>query len=170
MEEASSKSSLKYLNIKNLEIEKSSNVWNLHLEPKLDTRKAIVKARMMTGSYILQIDKHNNNSIDPTCPLYKADDETIFHLITTCPILSCIREKHFTIIKETILKKLTSETWTERFNTKLAIAKLVIDCTSFEGCIGNDNVLMSEIEKPTRNFLFQLHVTRLNVIRDQSQD
>jgi hypothetical protein len=29
---------------------------------------------------------------------------------------------------------------------------------------------MSEIEKHTRNFLFQLHVTRLNVIRDQSQD
>jgi hypothetical protein len=87
----------------------------------LETRKAIVKARMMTGSYILQIDKHkfNNNSIDPTCPLCKADDETIIHLITTCPILSCIREKHFTIIKETILKKLTSQTWTEIFNTKL---------------------------------------------------
>jgi hypothetical protein len=49
-------------------------------------RKAIVKARMMTGSYILQIDKHNNNSIDPTCPLCKADDETIIHLITTCPL------------------------------------------------------------------------------------
>ena len=63
----------------------------------------------MTGSYILQIDKHkfNNNSIDPTCPLCKADDETIIHLITTCPlckaddetiihlILSCIREKTF---------------------------------------------------------------------------
>jgi hypothetical protein len=101
----------------------------------------------MTGSYILQIDKHkfNNNSIDPTCPLCKADDETIIHLITTCPILSCIREKHFTIIKEIILKKLTSQTWTEICNTKLAITKLVIDCTSFEGCIGNDNVLMSEI-------------------------
>ena len=67
MEEASSKSSLKYLNIKNLEIGKSSNVWNLHLEPRLETRKAIVKARMVTGSYILEIDKHkfNNNSIDP---------------------------------------------------------------------------------------------------------
>jgi ABC-type arginine transport system ATPase subunit len=52
--------------IKNLEIGKSSNVWNLHLEPRLETRKAIVKARMMTGSYILQIDKHklNNNSIE----------------------------------------------------------------------------------------------------------
>jgi hypothetical protein len=160
----------------------------------------------MTGSYILQIDKHkfNNNSIDPTCPLCKADDETIIHLITTyllckaddetiihlittcllckaddetiihlittCPILSCIREKHFTIVKETILKKLTSQTWTEIFNTKLAITKLVIDCTSFGGCIGNDNILMSEIEKHTRNFLFQLHVARLNVIRDQSQD
>jgi hypothetical protein len=37
----------------------------------------------------------NNNSIDPTCPLCKADDETIIHLITTCPILSCIREKTF---------------------------------------------------------------------------
>ena len=74
---------------------------------------------MMTGSYILQIDKHkfNNNSIDPTCPLCKADDETIIHLITTyllckaddetiihlittCPILFCIREKHFTIIRD----------------------------------------------------------------------
>jgi hypothetical protein len=44
----------------------------------------------MTGSYILQINKHqfNNNSIDPTCPLCKADDETIIHLITTCPIFS----------------------------------------------------------------------------------
>ena len=126
----------------------------------------------MTGSYILQIDKHkfNNNNIDSTCQLCKADDETIIHLITTCPILSCIREKHSTITKETILKKLTSQTWTERFNTKLAITKLVIDSTSFEGCIGNDNVLMNEIDKHTRNFLFQLHVTRLNVIRDQSQD
>jgi hypothetical protein len=60
--EASSKSSLKYLNIKNLEIGKSSNVWNLHLEPRLETRKAIVKARMMTGSYILEIDKHKFNN------------------------------------------------------------------------------------------------------------
>jgi hypothetical protein len=39
---------------------------------------------------------------------------------------------------------ITSQTWTEIFNTKLAITKLAIDCTSFEGCIGNDNVLMSE--------------------------
>jgi hypothetical protein len=54
--------------------------------------------------------------------------------------------------------------------TKCTRVPVVIDCTSFEGCIGNDNVLMSEIEKHTRNFLFQLHVTRLNVIRDQSQD
>jgi hypothetical protein len=29
---------------------------------------------------------------------------------------------------------------------------------------------MSEIETHTRNFLFQLHVTWLNVIRYQSQD
>jgi hypothetical protein len=63
---------------------------NYYLELRLETRKAIVKARMMTGSYILQINKHNNNSIDPTCPLCKTDDETIIHLITTCPILSCI--------------------------------------------------------------------------------
>jgi hypothetical protein len=48
VEEASSKSSLKYLNIKNLEIGKSSNVWNLHLEPRLETGKAIVKARMIS--------------------------------------------------------------------------------------------------------------------------
>jgi hypothetical protein len=58
----------------------------------------------------------------------------------------------------------------DNFICKLAITKLVIDCTSLEGCIGNDNVLLSEIEKHTRNFLFQLHVTRLNVTRDQSQD
>ncbi|CAG2254015.1 unnamed protein product [Mytilus edulis] len=60
---------------------------------------------MMTGTYILQSDKHKftHFSTEATCQLCHTESEDIVHMITTCPVLSTIREKYFIDIKKVIL-------------------------------------------------------------------
>ena len=67
--EASDKSSLRFLNTENYEIGEVHCVWkNAGFNP-MAIKKAGIKARLMTGTYVLQSvrAKFNQYSVDPTC-------------------------------------------------------------------------------------------------------
>jgi hypothetical protein len=70
-----------------------------------DVRKAITKARMLTGTYMLQTlkSKFYQAEVDPTCPICRLETETMTHVITSCPVYNEIWKEHFVKIKGTVI-------------------------------------------------------------------
>ncbi|CAC5361725.1 unnamed protein product [Mytilus coruscus] len=111
------KSSLTFLNTSNLEPNKPHHVWNVKQLQRFELRKAIIKARVMTGTYILQADKYKfaHYNVEATCQLCCSGNEDVIHFLTTCPILSTTREKYFSEIREIITYEITAEKWNNVF-------------------------------------------------------
>ena len=80
-----SKSSLSLLSTTSLEMGKTHIVWDSINNSVRDVRQAITKARMLTGTYMLQTlkSKFNQSEVDPTCPICRLETETITHVITS---------------------------------------------------------------------------------------
>ncbi len=100
-EDLATKSTVKYMNITSLSINTVHPTW-AHLDSSVsDVRKGITRARMMTGTYYMQINKHkfSNCAVDPTCQLCRIEDEDIVHIITRCPALNQIRKLYIPKIK-----------------------------------------------------------------------
>lgn len=56
---------------------------NVHVH---DTKRAITKATLLTGTYIVQskLSRLNQNQVDPACQLCKTDTEGYFHSLLKC--------------------------------------------------------------------------------------
>ncbi|CAH1802943.1 unnamed protein product, partial [Owenia fusiformis] len=76
---------------------------NSHLNHH-DTLRATVKARLMTGTYILQSNRAalNQYRVDPTSQLCLISSETPAHFVTNCPALSKTRAKHLQTLEHII--------------------------------------------------------------------
>ena len=125
-----SKSSLSLLSTTSLEMGKTHIVWDSINNSVRDVRQAITKARMLTGTYMLQTlkSKFNQSEVDPTCPICRLETETITHVITSCPLYNEIRKEHFVKIKGTVITAIGFDCWKINFNKKDIICQLVIDC------------------------------------------
>ena len=95
-DEASSKSSLKYLYIDACNIQHPHPVWQTLMCNPVETRQSIQKVRLLCGTFILQSSKaaFNQFQVDPTCPLCGTEPEDRIHLILRCPSLVDIRAKY----------------------------------------------------------------------------
>jgi hypothetical protein len=149
IDEAGTKSSLKFLDINNLKIGKTHNIWNLEEKSRLSVKKSVIKARIITGTFILQIDKHKftqySSSIPATCLLCHKEDEDIIHFLTSCPMLVNVREEPFLNLKEEVIKNTAHGTWHRIFNTKYEISKLIIDCKNFKDIYMEDERILHRI-------------------------
>ncbi|CAC5386914.1 unnamed protein product [Mytilus coruscus] len=165
------KSSLTFLNTSNLEPNKPHHVWNVKQLPRFELRKAIIKARVMTGTYILQADKYKftHYNVEATCQLCCSGNEEVIHFLTTCPILSTTREKYFSEIREIITYEITAEMWNNVFKNKTAISQLIVDCTKYKEVLNISNKLLNIIENKTRNLIFQLHMDRLKILEKNNE-
>ncbi|CAG2243837.1 unnamed protein product [Mytilus edulis] len=150
----------------NLEIGKTAHVWKLKNQPRIEIRKSIVKSRMMTGTYILQSDKHKftHFSTEATCQLCHTESEDIVHMITTCPVLSTIREKYFIDIKKVILDSCGPAKWNTYCNNKMEITRLILDWSNFKESLSIGMELAEKLEQKARNLLFQLHIKRIEIL------
>ncbi|CAG2235287.1 unnamed protein product [Mytilus edulis] len=64
-------------------------VWESASQSLLDVRKSMIKARMLTGTYLVQADKYkfSQYKINATCLLCQREDEDLTHVLTFCPAL-----------------------------------------------------------------------------------
>jgi hypothetical protein len=74
------KSSFSLLSTTSLEMGKTHIVWDSINNSVRDVRKAITKARMLTGTYMLQTlkSKFNQAEVDPTCPKKIPEEQTLW--------------------------------------------------------------------------------------------
>ena len=106
-DEASSKSSLKYLDIKKLKLEKNLLWTNAGFETTA-IAKAAVKCRLLLWVYTLQANRHkfSQYEVDPTCPLCNLGPEDRTHFLVTCQRLQTHRLEFFDQM-ETILQEMS---------------------------------------------------------------
>ena len=89
--EAEIRSTLDRCNIVALHVGLTHPVWDSVKSNRMDVKRVIIKAHMLTGTYLLQPHrkKFNIDSVsDATCPLCCLEDEVIVHMLTRCPALS----------------------------------------------------------------------------------
>ena len=84
--EASEKSSLKFLNTQNYKIGEVHYLWKNAGFNLMAIKKAGLKAKLMTGTYVLQSNraKFNQYSVNPTCLLCGDDAEDMIHFLLKC--------------------------------------------------------------------------------------
>jgi hypothetical protein len=95
-EEVEKKSSLKYLSLQSVAIGKPHVLWSTVRNNSHDVGRAAIKARLLTGTYILQGNRavFNQYSVDATCRLCGMEPETRAHFIATCPTLEHVRTRY----------------------------------------------------------------------------
>ncbi|CAG2187153.1 unnamed protein product [Mytilus edulis] len=99
-----------------------------------------------------------------TCQLCHTESEDIVHMITTCPVLSTIREKYFIDIKKVILDSCGPAKWNTYCNNKMEITRLILDWSNFKESLSIGMELAEKLEQKARNLLFQLHIKRIEIL------
>ena len=100
LSEASLKSTLVYMNYESYHPEKTHSVWSTVGTRLAETRKAIIKAKLLTGTYILQSNKSRFNQyrILATCTLCHQSDEDLAHFLLKCKCMADLRNEYFGLI------------------------------------------------------------------------
>ena len=135
----------------------------------MSVQKASWKARLMTGTYMLQATRarFNQHQVDPTCSLCCKEPENVEHFLLRCESLTQVRDQflhkiyqslqksvgvgHFDIIKsnDTVL-------------TTNILDSTILDCTTLIDVVREpvmDNIL-HEIESTARGLCSALHMKR----------
>ena len=76
--------------------------WSTVDNTVMDVRRAVIKARILTGTYYLQADriKFQKKGITSMCPLYSATSEDRLHFLTACASLAQIRQPNIVKMKK----------------------------------------------------------------------
>ncbi|CAC5382321.1 unnamed protein product [Mytilus coruscus] len=132
-ETADTKSSLKFLNITILEIGNVHPVWEYASQNLLDVGKSMIKARMLTGTYLVQADKFtfSQYKVNATCLLCHREDEDLTHVLTFCPTLRVMHMQYFLPLKDLITSIIGCKKWEELFNSNQDITALLLDFSVF---------------------------------------
>ena len=92
---AMNKSSLQYMNLDIPSLSAAHHLWPRGGCPSRKRVAASYRAKLLSGSYILQatMARFNQNQVNPTCPLCKNAPEDLPHFVLACPALDKPRRK-----------------------------------------------------------------------------
>ena len=156
--EAADKSSLQYLDPGICKPGKRHPVWTtVHCNPT-ETRQAIVKAKLLTGTYVLQCTKSafNQHSVDPTCKLCAGAIENVTHFLLLCPALALVHDKYLPLIQQLTGLRNTEEQ-----------VQIIIDPYNSPGKRGTDRLsdkIVAQLVKLTNTFVYSLHCKRQAIL------
>ena len=160
--EKEDKNSLKYLHIQEQPSLNPHNVWACTRPIPQEVRKAELKTRLVTGTYLLQtnVARFNQQEVPATCKICRQEDETLGHFILQCPAYTTERETLFKFLQDIIDTK-SNNTWTEILEQNL-ILQIVMDCThpTITNRIGTSPEKLKAIERGTQVFCYKIHLKR----------
>lgn len=158
------KSTLKHCNIQMLKIHEVHPVWKTLPPVTYEVKKANIKARLLTGTYLLQehAQRFNGNSDDQKCLLCQIEQEDLKHFILRCPALNEKRQKVFPALKQAIICNIGQNNWQEHFaGNKELLIQVIIDSTKERENIPILNEEISTgIERISRKLCYDLHCGR----------
>ena len=165
---AASKSSLKYINWDFYSTMAPHHVWSTASPDVMDTQRAAIKARLLTGTYTLQEMKAKYYpGTEATCQLCKTEPESMGHFLLSCKCLEQTREYHMQHLRQAVIAEYSSSTWNDIVGDEGTLMQLILDCTK-SGTLPYppDNKSLEAIESVTRRLCFALHRMRKFIIGD----
>ena len=166
--EATEKTSLKYMNI---HFSKSPHIiWSTTSHDVRDVRRANIKVRMLTGTYILQANrKAFNQTKNSTCPLCGKEDEDMIHFITECDKLENVR---FSLMK--IFIKLVPYVYINHPSiwSRQMITQLILDPShdSITEILPLNDATIQRLEKWSRILLYKIHLKIIELLEKLGDD
>jgi hypothetical protein len=161
------KSSLRFVYNKDLKTGSIHKLWTSLYSTVSDVKKGTVKCKMLTGTYILQKDKHkfSNGKVQADCVLCCIGDEDIVHMLNQCSALHEIRREQMQILRKTVVEYTCKTTWNSHFNNLESITQLILDCTLFRTLFTSSSQL-DDIMRKTTDLCYKMHVHRLCLLDD----
>ena len=157
--ESEERVSLKYLNRSNYRKGIVHNIWLNTNDDTLAVRKAGIKTKLVSGTYILQnkTAKYSQQNASATCPLCSSEDEDLTHFLLQCPALQ-IRDKFLTKLHN-FLDSLGLKECYENNNELLVYT--ILDPTSSKVPIVLQNPeQLKYVESLSRGLCYALHAAR----------
>ena len=156
------KSSLKYVNPNFLKVGKSHHVWSTVRNCLTDNKRAQLKCKLLTGTYILQGNRaaFNQYTIDPTCKLCLAAPETRQHFIAECPAFEAEREAFSENLRNNPV--LPDELKCDLLNPEL-FTQLTLDASFYIS--ERENLELLELH--SREYISQIHRKRIASLNRQ---
>jgi hypothetical protein len=148
--EATERTTLAFMNCESIKPEVPHPIWTTVGTKPSDTRKAAVKARILTGTYILQSNKarFNQYMLSATCHLCQQADENLEHFLIDCAFMCALREEYFGLVGSIFqgFRELSNQ-------DKI---KLLVDYN----CDVNGIWDREALEIVTRDYIYRLHCRR----------
>ena len=169
-EEIAEKSSLKFLGTSTPTSGKPHLVWTSTKENPKKSEKAMIKARIMTGTYKLQADRNKltRGQQTSTCKLCNTETEDIRHFLLHCNTLKQKRETYLKKMEDIMKEHLPPETVSRINSSEDLQIQLIIDCThpTIIQLTGHRRDWLEATEKTSRGMIFALHRHRATIMRD----
>ena len=169
-EEANERTSLKFLATDKITPGKPHLVWTAAKYSPMETKKAAVKVKLMTGTYNLgYIQARNKKQKQQQCLLCQLEPEDEIHFISKCQALQTKRNPYKEKIRKLLQEKPDSDIGQQPLENDQIFTQLVIDCTHY---MDNNRPKRPEtmrwyqnMEKTARDYIYAIHQVRSNKIR-----
>jgi hypothetical protein len=146
-----------------LKIGSTHPIWTSLSSTVSSIKKGNIKARLLTGTYLLEINKHKFSSRkeSPLCKCCGTENEDVTHFLlhVLCPALYKQIKESFPRIKAFMISLIGMAKWTSNFNEKSAIVRLIIDSTFALLMIKNRSDLEG-LHRLSADMCYKLHAQR----------
>ena len=160
--EARHKRSTRFLNKDTLNYGRLHRVWYITPHRLHDITQACIKAKIIAGSYRLQVDEARQRGVTATCILCKVEEEDLVHFITRCQSTNDVRTSLIYRLRQIFCLSHREDQWLHCSKTDLGLVKLILD-PDLMGMFGNPETANNRLlfETLTRKFLYILHARRV---------
>ena len=150
--EIEQKSSLKYVNPEVIKVSKCHPIWSTVRNSVNDSRRAQLKCKLLTGTYILQANRavFNQYQVDPTCKLCSAAPETRQHFVAECSVFEIERN----IFKQRMANYTASFIDQQDPDT---FTRLVLEPSEMVKPTVADECGLTQVELCTREYIHEIH-------------
>ena len=158
-EDIKNKSSLRFLVIQENPLDEPHLIYKYVGSNPHEVEKAAIKARLLTGTYTLQANRHrfNQYEVEKTCELCSKETEDRQHFILHCSALEHARNRHMSKLLE-IAPALTGK--------YEQLLQCILDCSheDLEQYIPRTEPTEQKLEEISRSLLYDLHTCRTRTL------
>ena len=149
---------LKYLSIHNLRVGTTHMVWKTVESSVTDVKKAVVKARILTGTYILQKNRQtfSNGTVDAVCRHCRLEEEDLLHLLSRCPAFYSIHESTVRSLKDIVISHMSMDIWDWVF-----VLKTLVWVESVLRSLPEWINIQDKIERLSKDCFYKIHARKL---------
>ena len=147
----------------NLRVGTTHMVWKAVESSVTDVKKAVVKARILTGTYILQKKRQtfSNGTVDTVCRHCRLEEEDLLHLLSHCPAFFSIRESTVRSLKDIVISHKSIDIWNQFFRDWVFVLKTLVCVESVLRSLPELINIQNKIERLSRDCFYKIHAQKL---------